>query len=83
MQNYTIAFLSVVILALAVVISRRWLLRQRKVKNRYGLSLGKFSIGFHFGKWSAYAFPAKASHACPTTGKGYKRTLNQKFLAVR
>jgi len=70
MQNYTITFLSVVSIVAAILISRKWLVRQRQVKNRFGLSLGKLSIGFHFGKWSAYAFPASG------------RTLNQKLLKV-
>jgi len=70
-NNVTTSVIAIVVLSLAVVISRRWLTRRRARDNRFGLSFGKHSIGFHFGKLSAYAFPA--------TG----RTLNQRFLAVK
>ena len=70
MFNTTQTLVAIVAVSLAVVVSRRWLTRRRVVKNRFGLSFGKHSIGFHFGKLSAYAFPA--------TG----RTLHKRFLAV-
>lgn len=62
---------AVLALAVAVLLSRRWLFRARVRDNRYGLSFGKHSIGFHFGKHSAYAFPNRG------------RTLNQRLLAVK
>lgn len=71
MTNTYITIAAILALSLAVVISRRWLTRRRARDNRFGLSFGKHSIGFHFGKLSAYAFPA--------TG----RTLNQRYLAVK
>lgn len=71
MTNENVTIVSAIAIALAVIVSRRWLTRRRVVKNRYGLSIGKHSIGFHFGKLSAYAFP--------NTG----RTLNQRLLAVK
>jgi len=70
MTNENITIVAILAVSLAVLVSRRWLLRSRVVKNRFGLSFGKHSIGFHFGKHSAYAFPSKG------------RTLNQRFLAV-
>ena len=85
MQNITILSILLVIalsLTIAVGMGKRWLVRKRARDNRYGVSIGTHSIGFHFGKWSAYAFPSNASHACPSTGKGYKRTINRKFLKV-
>jgi hypothetical protein len=71
MTNLYVTIAAILALSLAVVISRRWLTRRRARDNRFGLSFGKHSIGFHFGKLSAYAFPA--------TG----RTLNQRYLAVK
>ncbi len=71
MFNTTNTVVAIVAVSLAVVVSRRWLTRRRVIKNRFGLSFGKHSIGFHFGKLSAYAFPASG------------RTLNQRFLAVK
>jgi len=71
MTNTYVTIAAIVALSLAVVISRRWLTRRRARDNRYGLSFGKHSIGFHFGKLSAYAFPASG------------RTLNQRYLAVK
>ena len=70
-NNVTTSVVAIVVLSLAVVISRRWLTRRRARDNRFGLSFGKHSIGFHFGKLSAYAFPASG------------RTLNQRLLAVK
>ena len=70
-NNVTTSVIAVVVLSLAVVVSRRWLTRRRVRDNRFGLSFGKHSIGFHFGKLSAYAFPASG------------RTLNQRLLAVK
>jgi|DEB0MinimDraft_6_1074348.scaffolds.fasta_scaffold03860_3 hypothetical protein len=70
-NNVTTSVIAIVVLSLAVVISRRWLTRRRARDNRFGLSFGKHSIGFHFGKLSAYAFPASG------------RTLNQRLLAVK
>ena len=70
-NNVTTSVIAIVVLSLAVVISRRWLTRRRVRDNRFGLSFGKHSIGFHFGKLSAYAFPASG------------RTLNQRLLAVK
>lgn len=71
MFNTTNTVVAIVAVSLAVVVSRRWLTRRRVRDNRFGLSFGKHSIGFHFGKLSAYAFPASG------------RTLNQRFLAVK
>ena len=71
MFNITNTVVAIVAVSLAVVVSRRWLTRRRARDNRFGLSFGKHSIGFHFGKLSAYAFPASG------------RTLNQRFLAVK
>jgi hypothetical protein len=71
MFNTTQTVVAIVAVSLAVVVSRRWLTRRRVIKNRFGLSFGKHSIGFHFGKLSAYAFPASG------------RTLHQRFLAVK
>jgi len=70
-NNVTTTVVAIVAISFAVAISRRWLTRRRARDNRYGLSFGKHSIGFHFGKLSAYAFP--------NTG----RTLNQRLLAVK
>ncbi len=71
MTNLYVTIAAILALSLAVVISRRWLTRRRARDNRFGLSFGKHSIGFHFGKLSAYAFPASG------------RTLNQRLLAVK
>jgi hypothetical protein len=71
MNNETLSFVAVLAVAIAVLFSRRWLTRRRARDNRFGLSFGKHSIGFHFGKHSAYAFP--------NTG----RTINQRLLAVK
>lgn len=71
MNNETLSFVAVLAVAMAVLFSRRWLTRRRARDNRFGLSFGKHSIGFHFGKRSAYAFP--------NTG----RTINQRLLAVK
>jgi len=69
-NNITLTVAAFVLLTVAVIISRRWLVRDRVRDNRYGLSFGKHSIGFHFGKRSAYAFPASG------------RTLHVKLLKV-
>ena len=69
-NNASTSIVAIVAISLAIVVSRRWLVRARVKQNRYGLSFGKHSIGFHFGKQSAYAFPSKG------------RTLNRRFLAV-
>lgn len=73
MTNITFSIVAILSIVLAVAISRRWLLKPtaRVSKNRFGLSFGKHSIGFHFGKSSYYAFPASG------------RTLNQRLLAVK
>lgn len=69
-NNITLSIVAAVAITLAVIVSRRWLLRSRTRDNRYGLSFGKHSVGFHFGKRSAYAFPASG------------RTLHHKVLKV-
>ena len=52
-NNVTTTVVAIVAVSLAVVVSSRWLTRRRARDNRYGLSFGKHSIGFHFGKLSA------------------------------
>ena len=72
MQNKTITLVAAVALIIGALLTQRWLIRKRVKFNRYGISRGKHSIGFHFGKNSAYAFPNSG-----------QRTLSKRLIRVR